>query len=457
VLDGVAVYTWSGSAWTPASGQPTPSTPSGALRGVAAFNWDGAAWQPAGRAGPSVATPYGVLDGVAMFNWTGTAWTPGPSLNLSFMTPGSLDPRITFTRASTAMYFDITGTMQTAAVNAPRWDYDPVTHVLRGLLIEEARTNLPFPSADMSNASWNKSGGVVAAPTVTANQTTAPDGTLTAARVVYPAVSGANAFSIIWQGFSATAAPYTLSFYVKGNIGGEQIYINTAFSGTYYSSARFTLTTAWQRFVFVTPTLSAAGWGVQIGTDLRDVAQSSTLAQTVYVWGAQAELGAFATSHIPTTVSAVTRSADLASMPTAAWFATTNGTYQAEFIPNGNAAGLPNIISGNAGSPVIATGADGRLVASIRSGAAVFSATGPLYTFGSVNKAAFAYLSGASTAAVNGTAIGPSAAVLSVTGTTVEFGSDGVTPGNNSLNGYLRRVQYWPRVMSNAEMQSVTT
>jgi hypothetical protein len=87
----------------------------------------------------------------------------------------------------------------------------------------------------------------------------------------------------------------------------------------------------------------------------------------------------------------------------------------------------------------------------------VFSGTGPLHTFGAVNKAAFAYLSGASTAAVNGTAIGPSAAALSVTGTLVEFGSDGVTPGANSLDGCLRRVRYWPRVLSNAELQAVTT
>jgi hypothetical protein len=144
-------------------------------------------------------------------------------------------------------------------------------------------------------------------------------------------------------------------------------------------------------------------------------------------------------------------------MPTAAWFATSSGTYQGEFIPNGNAAGLPTVISGNAGSPVIATGADSRLVASIRSGASIFSATGPLFTFGAVNKAAFAYLSGASTAAVNGTTIGPSATVLSVTGTSVEFGSDGVTPGNNALDGWLRRVRYWPRVLSNAELQSITT
>ena len=72
---------------------------------------------------------------------------PGATLDLSFMTPGVLDPRITFTRGSTATYFDATGTMQTAAINAPRWDYDPVTHQLRGLLLEDARTNLLLNSA----------------------------------------------------------------------------------------------------------------------------------------------------------------------------------------------------------------------------------------------------------------------------------------------------------------------
>src|SRR6187399_24135 len=64
------------------------------------------------------------------------------SLSLDFMTPGVLDPRITFTRASTATYFDASGVMQTAATNAPRWDYDPSTKQLKGLLIEEVRTNI---------------------------------------------------------------------------------------------------------------------------------------------------------------------------------------------------------------------------------------------------------------------------------------------------------------------------
>ena len=67
---------------------------------------------------------------------------PGATLDLSFMIPGTFDPMITFTRASTGTYFDSTGTMQTAAINALRWDYDPVLLQLRGLLLEDQRTNL---------------------------------------------------------------------------------------------------------------------------------------------------------------------------------------------------------------------------------------------------------------------------------------------------------------------------
>ena len=43
--------------------------------------------------------------------------------------------------------------MQTAAVNAPRWDYDPLTSALRGLLIEPAATNLLLNSAALATQS----------------------------------------------------------------------------------------------------------------------------------------------------------------------------------------------------------------------------------------------------------------------------------------------------------------
>ena len=82
--------------------------------------------------------------------WGGVRLTVAqPALALDFMQPGALPSGVTFTRASTATYFDSAGAMQTATANTPRWDYDPVTYALRGLLIEEQRTNLPLNSATL--------------------------------------------------------------------------------------------------------------------------------------------------------------------------------------------------------------------------------------------------------------------------------------------------------------------
>ncbi len=64
-----------------------------------------------------------------------------PAMMLDFLS-GVLDSRITFVRASTATFTGSNGLLQTAAIDAPRFDYDPVTLAPKGLLIEETRTNL---------------------------------------------------------------------------------------------------------------------------------------------------------------------------------------------------------------------------------------------------------------------------------------------------------------------------
>ena len=74
------------------------------------------------------------------------------SLDLGFMS-GALDPSITFARASSATYFDASGTLQTAATNAARFDNDPTSHAPLGLLIEEQRTNVLLNSATLGTQS----------------------------------------------------------------------------------------------------------------------------------------------------------------------------------------------------------------------------------------------------------------------------------------------------------------
>jgi len=457
VLDGVAVYTWSGSQWTPPSGNIEVATPSGVLEGVAAFDWDGTNWQPQAQAGAEVPTPYGVLTGVARFGWTGSVWaaTGAPTLSLDFMTPGQLDSRVTFTRASTATYTDASGVIQTAAVNQPRWDYAGGS--LRGLLIEEARTNLILQSGNLGAAPWAPA-ATGTAPTVTANNAVAPDGTLTAARIVMPAVpAGANA-AFVSQNAAAGTVQTTFSIWLRGSAGGEIVNL-CATNFVTYAHTTTALTTAWQRFSF-TATPATGGWAFFVGADMRDATQTPTPAETFYAWGAQSEAGGFVTSYIPTGAASATRAQDTCAILPAnmGWFTSPGGSWFAEFVYLNPAPSNARIISRKdfggdmtpmfITSPPVAVGQyDG--IAPVQ--------TANFAVVNAISKAATTWAAGQAKICVNGGAVATSAAL---TNGFAPFATEGIsflTPPGNPTSGYLRRVQYWPRVLSSTEMQQVTT
>ena len=131
-----------------------------------------------------------------------------PTLLLDFANSGRLDPRVTFTRASTATYFDETGVLQSAAIDAPRFDYDPATLAARGFLIEEARTNsLTYSEAFDTTPNW----GVVRS-TITANAVVAPDGNTTADKLVEDSTAANSHY--VAQNVVHTGAQ-TLSLFAK--------------------------------------------------------------------------------------------------------------------------------------------------------------------------------------------------------------------------------------------------
>jgi hypothetical protein len=348
----------------------------------------------------------------------------------------------------------------TSAPNgAPRWDYDPVTHALKGVLIEEARTNLVLQSGDLSNAAWQPSGLV---PVVTGNQATAPDGTMTAARIAYPAVSGAGSFSHLAQQIALSAGTYSLSVWLRGSVGGEQLYLMTV-TGSGYASTLVTLTTSWQRFVLVTPAEAAGASYYQLGTDLRDATQTAKPAQTIFAWGVQEELGAFATSYIGTTAAPVTRAADVATIPVGAWFNATAYSVVAEAMvpmppPLGivfsvcDAGGSNNRLQvAIATSEAVQTTLSSGGVNSVVNQEPFFATNGVPFKFGSSLQAGN-YMS-----SFNG--VTP---YQSTTGIVMPVGVTeialGYFPGGNilQLDGYMRHVRYWPRVLSATELQSVT-
>lgn len=87
---------------------------------------------------------------------------PASAISLNFLAGAPLDSRITFTRSSAATVIDSNGLIQTSAINQPRFDYDPTTLALRGLLIEETRTNLLLNS-DINGTSLSTQSVTVAA------------------------------------------------------------------------------------------------------------------------------------------------------------------------------------------------------------------------------------------------------------------------------------------------------
>jgi hypothetical protein len=178
----------------------------------------------------------------------------------------------------------------------------------------------------------------------------------------------------------------------------------------------------------------------------------------------QLELGAFATSVIPTTTTALTRAADVASVNTLSpWFNASEGTVfvSATLLnaPSTNTAGLYALSDGTNGERIYVltgSGAGGNINAIVTDGSVLQAQTvnGGLSTAGTYNYAN-AYKVDDFASVVNG-----GAAVTDGLGSlpTVDRLILGANPVGNAafLNGYLRRITYYPRRLSNAELQAIT-
>lgn len=186
-------------------------------------------------------------------------------------------------------------------------------HYINGVgpltLLEGARTNLCTFGYDLSNAAWTLSNaGAGSNPVVTGNSGVAPDGYTTAAKVVFAAPGAGDESAITSTAFSVTAtSTYTGSIWIKafaaGDVGKTVLFRGVAASA--YTSV--VLTANWQR---VSAAEVAVGSSRSFLIQLRPSSGSSSGTVSCYLWGAQVELGAFASSTIPTLSGSVARTAD---------------------------------------------------------------------------------------------------------------------------------------------------
>ena len=367
-----------------------------------------------------------------------------------------------------------------AAYYGPRFDYDPITKAPKGLLIEEQRTNLLTYSEQFDNAAWVKT---TAGDTITANAVVAPDGTTTADKLTPDTTSTGG--HRIYQSVS-TSSTSTLSFYAKAAgyshafvtaSGVNWVYFDLS-AGTVESSlgtgwTAATITDAGNGWYRCTATTSTANTAYYIGV-YNAAATNGNSAPTfagngtsgIYVWGAQLEAGAFATSYIPTVASQVTRAADTAIMQGANfsnWYNVNAGTAYAEFdhvaapLGTGNKGiyafylnGSNNIVSysANSGGALADVVVSGGVVQAGLTSVSVLAAN-------TVYKDAQAYAQDSFARSLNGATVQTDSSGSVPTGLNVlRLGWDDTA--SPTLNGHLRRFAYYNRRLSNSELQGIT-
>ena len=397
-----------------------------------------------------------------------------PRLALDFTT-ASLDSRVTFTRAlNTATRVNASGLVELVNADVARFDYDPVTLVCKGLLIEESRTNFLIYSDQLDNPAW-----VTTATSVTANQALSPDGIVSGDKLIEdstlsnhfittnsftPVNATTYTFSVFvkaaersyaFVGFNAASTPAT---FVSVNLSAGTIATAT---GTPVNSSITNAGNGWYRVsVSVTSVATtAAKCEVRISTDGVWANRSYTGDGTsgIYVWGAQIEAGAFPTSYIPTTTTSLTRNADVATMTGtnfSDWFNASEGSIVAEamgYALSGNIFAFDD--NGDNNRIQIARAATSQYQNLIYVGGAL--QTGGAfgnYTVNTFGKVATAYKVNDIAYVANGGTVGTDNTANIPTVTQLNIGSR--KSGTALLNGIIKRLYYYPQRLTNAELQA---
>lgn len=479
-----------------------------------------------------------------------------PTLQLDFLNSTKLDPRITFSRSTTATRVNSLGVIETVAINTPRFDYDPVTKKPLGFLIESTRINVipssgnpavthqltvsggsgTFQNGETVTATGGGTGqynsvnstttvfGIMngtntltaATGTLTGNTSgatrtlsaavktrsfnnvtvtpfvdTAPDGTQTATRLTETLITGPRGASLLISANVTLNLYYTVSVYAKAQERTQLIIgagTNAAFNPAQYG--KFDLSTGVASIFAGTPTVSIMdagnGWyrctvvirATATSTsniDLQLLNETGTNEYTgettsgLLIWGLQLETGENATSYIPTTTAQVTRALDLAIMNSVVpWYNQTEGTIFAQFR-----AGSVNYPTST--QPILQLGSTVTNTNNIymaRTGGAAararFVSRTPLGADVDITAGSGIAIPPYSVARVAG-AIATNNYIVVHKGILGTTDTSAIVPyvesltlgwyifGTVRLDGHLQCVRYYPKRLSNTELQALTT
>jgi hypothetical protein len=286
-------------------------------------------------------------------------------------------------RASSGTYFNSSGVLSSAATNVARsnYTYNGSSWTLVGTLIEPTVTNL----IAYSQGTTGESGTT----TYTTSSTLSPDQS-----TYFLKCTETTTTTCRWSLSMSASTTYTVSAYVTaGTSPGTPYFLLLAFDGTNLSSATVNLTagtsTSCSTALGGTTGIQSLGGGVyrvwmsfttgsSPSTPYFDFRLQNTAppfsscfsagtgdsSSALYIWGVQLEAGATPTAYIPTTGSAVTRAADVYSVPNGGTYFNSSGVMKTAPV---NTPRLDH-------SPVSPYAAEGVLIEESRTNSVTYSA-----------------------------------------------------------------------------------
>lgn len=329
----------------------------------------------------------------------------------------------------------------------------------KGLLVEEARTNLILNSEGVA-ATYvgNPASYALASTSITgfANSIQVPAGATasTPYKSIATTTGGTYSFSCyvaMDDGsipvVTASSGPLTDFSIQANNVALAATSITPVGGGVYRISLSF-VSTGW-------PTVGVVRYDTQTGKGFR-------------VTGYQLEQGEVATSYIPTTTAQATRAADVATIKIGtSWFNWAAMTVFAEF-----SEGTDYTSAGNCVASISDGSTNNQLyvgqrmgISTLRSGAMDVGGAGstqfllthavPSAQVGTLQRVAVALATGSAAGCANGSTVAVDNTVsVSPDLTVIRLGS--ASPGIQFLNGYVRKVAYFPTALVAQELQEIT-
>lgn len=374
-------------------------------------------------------------------------------------------------------------TLVTAANDQPRFDHDPVTKECKGLLIEDAATNLLTYSEDFGNAAWTKSNS-----TISSDFTYAPDGTKSADKIIESTTTGNHA---VGRSFSVTSGlTYTASAYFKrGGQNAVLMQLASTFGpnkwavfdlqngvvgtvGTVGIAEISSISSGWYRCSISVQAASTGTGALNLYIARNASDASANYAgdgySGIYIWGAQLEANsASPSSYVATVGATASRSFDNASMTDtnfSSWYDQNGGTVYSEFrmeqkpLVSYFSNAVWSINDSTSSNILYVAATTNNYLRAVNNYAGVTTTINDspfTWVVGTLYRSGFSFSQDDYNTSFNSSAVvNDASGALFKNMNTLRLGCQHA--GTSFLRGHLRRFTYYPKKLTNPELQTLT-